>query len=107
MKHKKFNVFPNHGDEDGRNGWTVCYGEVDDVDHIIIGAEDTKRGAQEMAKRLNGIIKIDAADKQEVKEEFHEATKNLVELDPSGESLSATRVYESLEWFRDKCLGKI
>lgn len=54
---KIFYSFPNHGDEDGNNGFTIAYGDPsDDLDDVIVGAEDTEEDAQEACKRLNQII---------------------------------------------------
>ena len=41
-----------------------------------------------------------------IKGEFKEAERELLALDESGESLSATRVYEILEWFRDEMIQR-
>ncbi len=58
MESKKFNYFPNHGDEEGNNAWTIIYGDVADIDHIIVGAEDSERSAIEYCKRLNEILAL-------------------------------------------------
>lgn len=51
-----FYYFPNHGDEDGKNCWTVCYGnEESDGDEIILTTED-EEDAQDLCRRLNKII---------------------------------------------------
>jgi len=56
-KPKRFFHFPNHGDEDGNNCYTICYGwPGDDDDVIIVGAEDTEEDANEARSRLNGIV---------------------------------------------------
>lgn len=52
---KPFKFFPNHGDEEGRRGYTIIYGDVDDEDHIIVGAEDDEADAVMSCDRLNEI----------------------------------------------------
>lgn len=52
----KFNIFPNHGDEDGRKSWTVIFGQVDDIDHQIVGCADTEEEAKYSAQKLNEIF---------------------------------------------------
>lgn len=52
---KRFGYFPNHGDEDGRNGFTICY-DWENSDEIIVWCEDTEEDAIEAVKRLNGIL---------------------------------------------------
>ncbi len=54
---RKFNLFLNHGDESGRGCWTICYGEIDDVDNIVVAVEDDEKTANESCKRLNSILK--------------------------------------------------
>lgn len=56
---KRFNYFPNHGDEKGRGCWTVCYGEVSDIDHKIICCTDKEKDAKYACEMLNGIIDND------------------------------------------------
>lgn len=52
-----FYFFPNHGDDDGNNSLTIVYGDpTDDIDDIIVGAEDTEEDATEACRRLNNII---------------------------------------------------
>lgn len=55
---RKFTYFPNHGDEDGRNCYTICFGDPgdDSFDEVIVGAEDTEEDAQEAVSRLNAIF---------------------------------------------------
>lgn len=56
---KSFYWFPNHGDDDGNNAYTVCYGneEEDTIsgENFIVTCEDTQDDADECCKRLNGI----------------------------------------------------
>jgi hypothetical protein len=54
-KPKKFNYFPNHGDEEGRGCWTICYGEINDYE-TIIAAVDKKGQAIYACKELNRIL---------------------------------------------------
>lgn len=49
----KFNHFPNHDDE---RGHTICYGDPDQDDHIVVGAENTEEDAEEACRRLNAIV---------------------------------------------------
>jgi len=58
---KKFYYFPNHGDEDGNNSFTIAFGNEDDdlllaSGPTIVGAEDNEDDAIEACKRLNSII---------------------------------------------------
>ena len=53
---KRFNYFHNHGDEDGNNSLTICFGDSDEPDHIIVTCEDTEEDAIECVKRLNDIL---------------------------------------------------
>lgn len=53
---QKFDYFHNHGDEYGNDCFTIYFGELDDLDHIIVGCEDTEEDAIEIVKRLNGIL---------------------------------------------------
>lgn len=59
---KKFYYFQNHGDDDGKNQFTICYGEPNDIDNIIVGSSDKKSFANESCNRLNKIIKQIAID---------------------------------------------
>lgn len=53
---KKFNYFRIIGDEDGRNCFSIGYGDPDELDFIITGSADTKDDAEEACKRLNEIL---------------------------------------------------
>jgi hypothetical protein len=61
---KQFTFFPNHGNEDGLDCFTICYagkdenGDYDFVDCVIVGASDTEEQAQYSCDRLNEIIQI-------------------------------------------------
>ena len=83
---------PNHGDEQGKKEWSICYGEPDG-DEIIVGAEDRKKEAVEMCKRLNKIL-------HEKKELIKEAQKLVIRLLPRetyGENSDAERLYDILQ----------
>lgn len=54
--YNKFTYFSNHGDEDGRNGFTVTYGDYEESEDIIVGTHDTEEDAIESVKRLNQIL---------------------------------------------------
>jgi hypothetical protein len=56
VQSKKFDFFQNHGNEDGNRDFTICYGDPDDLDNVIVGAEDTAEDAAEAVKRLNAIL---------------------------------------------------
>lgn len=56
MSKKKFEYFHNHGDEDGNNSLTVCFGSANDPDNIIVSCEDKESDAIEAVKRLNEIL---------------------------------------------------
>lgn len=57
MSKTKFEYFHNHGDEEGNNSLTICFGDSDhETDHIIVTCEDTEEDAIEAVKRLNGIL---------------------------------------------------
>lgn len=58
---KLFTHFPNHGDENGKNCYTISYGKTDG-NEIIVGAENTLSDANEAVRRLNKIIKQIAID---------------------------------------------
>lgn len=56
MKKNIFNYFQNHGNESGTDDFTICFGDPNEEDHVITGAEDTEADAIEACKRLNSII---------------------------------------------------
>lgn len=72
MSKTKFEYFHNHGDEDGNNSLTVCFGDSDEPDHIIVTCEDTEEDATEVVKRLNEIINQHA---QQAVNEYKEKLK--------------------------------
>lgn len=63
---KQFNYFENHGNENGSDDFTIVYGNINNDDSIIVGAEDTKKDAQEACNRLNTIIESLTRDKEEL-----------------------------------------
>ena len=88
---KKFTYFANHGDENGKNCWTICYGKPDG-DEIIIGVENRKSDAIEMCKRLNKII----SEKKELVKEAKRLTRRLLPWQEFGESDKAERLWDIL-----------
>ena len=56
---REFTYFHNHGDDEGLNSVTICYGDPDDypVEDTIITCEDTEEDAIECVRRLNEILK--------------------------------------------------
>lgn len=75
---KKFTYFPNHGDEDGRNSLTVCYGEADG-DEIIICCTDKVKDAKESCRRLNKIMKQIKANHRPPTKGFHNRINQITE----------------------------
>lgn len=63
MTKTKFEYFHNHGDEDGNNSLTICFGDSSEPDHIIVSCEDTEEDAIEAVKRLNEILDTSIKDK--------------------------------------------
>lgn len=63
LAEKAFTYFPNHGDEDGRGCYTICYAGKDEDgdfdfngDEIIVGVLDEEKDAIESCRRLNEIL---------------------------------------------------
>lgn len=70
---RKFEYFHNHGDDEGNNSLTICFGDPNEPDNIIVGCEDTEEDAVEIVKRLNGILDQHASQYvQEFKEKLKE-----------------------------------
>lgn len=59
----KFEYFHNHGDDEGNNNLTICFGDSNEPDHIIVGCEDTEEDAIEVVTRLNAILDTYAQQK--------------------------------------------
>lgn len=78
MSKTKFEYFHNHGDEDGNNSLTICFGDSDETDHIIVTCEDTEEDAIEAVNRLNKILDEYAA--QCVAEYKEKLKKRLTDL---------------------------
>lgn len=79
MSKTKFEYFHNHGDEDGNNSLTVCFGDSNELDHIIVGCHDTEQDAIESVQRLNTIL--DEFARQSV-EEYKAKIKKVFEQRP-------------------------
>jgi len=79
MSNKKFEYFHNHGDEEGNNSLTICYGDANDPYHIIVGTANIEEEAIEAVQRLNEILS--AQSKHEV-EEFKEKLRRMVRDQP-------------------------
>lgn len=77
----KFNYFPNHGDEEGRNGFTIYYSDhedEDDPEEYLVGAEYTEEEAIEVCARLNGILVAYSAQQNKELREKVEAMQNAM-----------------------------
>lgn len=72
MRKTKFEYFHNHGDDEGNNSLTICFGDSNEPDHIIVGCEDTEEDAIEVVTRLNAILDTYAQQKLD---EFKEKLK--------------------------------
>jgi len=72
MSKDKFEYFHNHGDEEGNNSLTICYGDSSEPDHIMVTCEDTEEDAIEAVRRLNVILDTYAQQKVD---EFKEKLK--------------------------------
>jgi cAMP phosphodiesterase len=75
MSKTKFEYFHNHGDEDGNNSLTVCFGDPDQLESIIVTCEDTEEDAVEAVKRLNNILDEYAA---QCVAEYKEKLKGMI-----------------------------
>jgi hypothetical protein len=58
-KANKFNYYRNHNLSlsSGTHEFTICFGDPNESDHIIVGADTTEDSAKVTCKRLNGILK--------------------------------------------------
>lgn len=74
---QKFEYFHNHGDDEGNNSLTICFGDSNEPDNIIVGCEDTEEDAIEAVKRLNAILDQHAA---QCVQEFKDKMKNELML---------------------------
>lgn len=73
-----FYWFPNHGDEDGNNSFTICYGDpTDDLDVIIVGTENSQEDATEACKRLNTIVESLLEENKELKDDVRRLTSDV------------------------------
>jgi len=81
---KTFYWFENHGDDEGNNAYTICYGNEEEdnenAENFIVGCEDTEEDANEACRRLNSIVEPIRASLSEERQRNEELKKENEQL---------------------------
>lgn len=96
---RKFTYFPNHGDENGKREWTICYGNYNDDDCVIVTAVDTKKEAIITCRNLNKEI---VKPRKEICAEGKRLMVRLLPPKEYGENEDAERLWDILDMLEGK-----